>query len=80
MGKIDMETKLKLIDFDAPDPLKTINRSAAARALGLNVSNISRILSGQRIPHVVTLKRFADYLGLTLDEFYIMLGLDKSDR
>tara|TARA_Y100000310_G_scaffold120427_1_gene119193 strand:- start:1107 stop:1355 length:249 start_codon:yes stop_codon:yes gene_type:complete len=68
-----------LIDLTAPEPLKTINRSAAARALEINVSNVSRILSGQRVPHVVTLKKFADYLGVTLDELYSLLMLDKSD-
>ncbi len=63
------------IDLTKPEPLKTINQSAAARALGINVSNVSRILRGERIPHVVTMKRLADYLGLTLDELYALLHL-----
>lgn len=69
-----MSTK---IDLNAPDPLRTVNRNATARALDLNPSNISRILSGQRVPHIVTLKRLADYLELTLDKMYELLGLDK---
>jgi len=64
-----------VIDMSAQDPRTTINRSAAARALGINVSNVSRILSGQRVPHVVTLKHFADYLHLTLDDLYSLLQL-----
>ena len=73
------DTGRPLIDLDASDPLKTVNRSAAARALGINVSNVSRILSGQRVPHVVTLKRFADYLGMTLDALYTLLRLDETE-
>ena len=74
-----METETKLIDLDAPDPLKTINRSAAARALGLNVSNISRILTTdpaqKRIPHIITCYRLSRYLSLTLDDLYRLLHL-----
>lgn len=68
-----MSTK---IDLNAPDPLRTVNRNATARALDLNPSNISRILSGQRVPHIVTLKRLADYLELTLDTLYDLLKID----
>ena len=57
------------------EELLAINRSAAARAIGVNVSNISRILSGERIPHIVTLKHFADYCGLSLDQLYLFLNL-----
>ena len=65
------------IDLKAEDPLATVNRSATARALRINVSNVSRILSGQRIPHVKTLWKMANYFGMTLDELFLLLGLDK---
>ena len=61
------------IDLDAPEPLRTINRSAAARALGINVSNVSRILSGQRVPHLHTFYRLAGYLGMGIDDLYRLL-------
>jgi len=61
------------IDLTADTPLATINRSAAARALGVNVSNVSRILSRQRVPHLHTMKALADYLGLSLDKVYELL-------
>jgi transcriptional regulator with XRE-family HTH domain len=64
------------IDLTAPDPLATINRNATARALEINPSNVSRILSGQRIPHLRTFKRLADYLGVDLDKLYQLLKID----
>ncbi len=69
-------TENPLIDLTAPEPLRTINRSACARALRINVSNVSRIVSGERIPHIRTLKAMADYLGLSLDVLYSLLPLD----
>ena len=66
------------IDLSAPNPLATINRSATARALKINVSNVSRILSRERIPHIHTLKALADYLSLSLDEMYALLYVPKA--
>ena len=73
-----METTLtkSTIDMTSPEPLKTVNRSAAARALGINVSNVSRILSRQRIPHARTLWKMSVYFGMSTDQLYHLLGLD----
>ena len=67
----------QLIDMSAPEPLATVNRNRMARDLNISVSSASRILSGKRIPQVVTMKRISDYLGMTLDKMYELLGLDK---
>ena len=64
------------IDMTSPEPLRTVNRSAAARALGINVSNISRILSRQRVPHARTLWKLSVYLGMSTDELYRLLELN----
>jgi transcriptional regulator with XRE-family HTH domain len=61
------------IDLSAPEPLSTVNRSATARALKINVSNVSRILNRQRVPHLHTFKALANYLGMSLDELYRIL-------
>ena len=61
------------IDLDARCPLSTINRTAAARAMKINVSNVSRILSGQRTPYLHTFRGLADYLSLSMDQLYSLL-------
>ena len=69
-----MEKQLRI---KTREELLAINRSAAARELSVNVSSVSRMLSGERNPRVVTLKHMADYLGLSLDKLYDLLELDK---
>lgn len=60
------------------EELLKINRSETARAIGVDVSIVSRLLSGERTPHITTLKRMSDYLGLTLDELYrLLIVVDK---
>ena len=65
------------IDLSATYPLATINRSAAARELKIHVSIVSRILSTnperRRVPHLHTFRRLAVYLGMSLDELYLLL-------
>ena len=65
------------INLSSPDPLATINRSQAARALSINVSNVSRFLTPipeqRRIPHIHTFYRLAQYLNLTMDQLYELL-------
>ena len=72
-----MSNTLLRIDLLAPDPLATVNRSAAAKELRINVSNVSRILSAnpeqKRVPHLHTFYRLAQYLGITLDTLYQLL-------
>ncbi|KKN62583.1 hypothetical protein LCGC14_0509940 [marine sediment metagenome] len=65
------------IDLSAPDPLATVNRSAAARALRIDASNVSRMLTSdkkqRRVPHLHVFYRLARYLGVSLDELYRLL-------
>lgn len=58
------------------DLIKKYSQTDIARALGLNVSNVHRILHGQRTPHLRTFKRLADYLKISLDELYRVLEID----
>ena len=64
------------IDLTAPDPRTTVNRSELARALKIDVSMTSRVLSGQRTPRLATFKRMADYFGMSMDELYALLKID----
>lgn len=54
----------------------TVNRSAAARALNVNVAHISRILSGQRAPSLKLAARMAYYFNVTLEKLHGMLYPD----
>ena len=56
--------------------LVTVNRSAAARALNVNVAHISRILSGQRAPSLKLAARMAYYFNVTLEKLHGMLYPD----
>ena len=73
-----------VIDLSAAHPLSTINRSAASRAISINVSNISRILSTdpsqRRTPQLHTFYRLARYLSLTMDQLYELLYSGSDDR
>jgi len=57
----------KTLDF------ATVNRSAAARALKVNVAHISRILSGQRAPSLKLAFKMAHYFNTTLEHLHGML-------
>lgn len=46
-----------------------VNLSAIARVLGMDVSYISRIMSGQRSPSIKTAQRLANLFGVSLQEF-----------
>lgn len=50
--------------------LATVNRSAAARALSVNVAHISRILSGQRAPSLKLAAKMAYYFNVTLEKLH----------
>ena len=54
----------------------TVNRSAAARALGVNVAHISRILSGQRAPSLKLAFKMAYYFNVTLEKLHGVLYPD----
>lgn len=56
--------------------LAAINRSEMARALGVDLAHISRILSGQRNPSLKLAVRMAEYLGVSLDGLYLLLPRD----
>jgi len=51
----------------------TVNRSAAARTLGVNVAHISRILSGQRAPSLNLAYKMAYYFNITLEHLHSLL-------
>jgi len=70
---MEAEMDKPIIDLTAAEPLKTVNQSACARTLGINVSNVSRILRGQRVPHLHTFYRLARYLSMSLDQLYKLL-------
>lgn len=61
------ENKDKTLD------LATVNRSAMARALKVDLAHISRILSGKRTPSLELAMRMAQYLGVSLDELCRLL-------
>ena len=61
------------IDLSAENPLDTVSRTALARAVGIDVSVISRLLRRQRTVQVHTFKRIAGALGTTMDDLYRML-------
>jgi len=75
-GKIDsnMDNDVK-VDKKILD-IATVNRSAAARALNVNVAHISRILSGQRAPSLRLAFKMAYYLNITLERLHVMLYPD----
>jgi len=76
--KTKIDTSQPRIDMSAPDPLSTVNRSACARALKLNVSNVSRILSKDptqlRVPRLHTFYKLSRYLGIDMEELYRLLS------
>ena len=51
----------------------TINRSDLARRTGINVSTISRIINGKRVPDFKQAKKIADALEMPLDTLYKVL-------
>ena len=61
------------IDLSVENPLDTVNRTALARVVGIDVSVISRLLRRQRTVQVHTFKRIAGALGMTMDDLYGML-------
>jgi len=61
------------IDLSVENPLDTVNRTALARAVGIDVSVISRLLRRQRTVQIHTFKRIAGALGMTMDDLYGML-------
>ena len=68
-----MTTSISPIDLSAPNPLDTINRSEMSRQLGVDIAHISRILSGKRNTSLNMSARIADYLGITIDQLFILL-------
>lgn len=50
-----------------------VNRAAVARATGVDISHISRILNGYSRPSFDLAKSIADYLELSMDELYGLL-------
>ena len=50
-----------------------INRSDLARRTGINVSTISRIINGKRVPDFHQAKKIADALEMPLDVLYRVL-------
>jgi transcriptional regulator with XRE-family HTH domain len=48
---------------------KFINISALARSLNMDISYLSRILRGSRVPKLSICKNIAAMMGMTLDEF-----------
>ena len=57
--------------------LGVINRSAAARALRVDVAHISRVLNGKRNPSLKLAKKMADYLHVSLDQLYAAVKVQK---
>ena len=45
-----------------------------AESLSLSPSYVSLICGGKRVPSIQTGKRIADYLGVSLDEFYRLMA------
>ena len=64
------------------EQLLAISRTDTAKAIDVDISVISRILSPdpsqRRIPNIHTLKKLAVYLNLSLDQLYSLLELDKN--
>ncbi len=77
----DPETGLFVTPHLAPIRLSTgklVNTSALSRTelaeqISCSVANVSRVLSGGRMPRLSMARRFARALGLTLDEFTELL-------
>jgi antitoxin component HigA of HigAB toxin-antitoxin module len=77
----DPETGLFRTPHLAPIRLTTgklVNTSALSRTelanqVGCSVANVSRVLSGGRMPRLSMARKFAQALGLTLDEFTELL-------
>ncbi len=58
---------------------KFINLSAIARAQGLDVSYLSRIFAGTRVPTLPYCIKIAAMLGLTLDEYVEAMEVRKRE-
>ena len=76
---METTTEKPRIDRKAPDPRTTVNRSELARALKIDLSFASRVLTGQRNPSLATFKRMADYFGVSMDELYVLLKFDGNE-
>ena len=50
-----------------------VNRAAVARATGVNISHISRILNGHSRPSFDLAKAMAGYLEISMDELYELI-------
>jgi len=48
--------------------LRSVNRSAAARATGVDLAHISRIMNGKSNPSLQLAAKLAAHLGVTIDE------------
>ncbi len=57
----------KVFDF------ATVNRSATARALNINVAHVSRILTGKRVPSFKLAAKMAYYFNISLEQLHDLL-------
>lgn len=60
--------------------LAGVNRTALAKALGMSRTEVSGILNGRVTPPWKTVRRFAEVLGVSLDEIDVWLRGLKSRR
>lgn len=51
-----------------------------ARAVGVTLPHLSRVLSGKRKPSLELASRLASHLGVTLDRLYVELAVVQDER
>jgi len=51
-----------------------INRTRMARRAGVDLAHASRILTGKMLPGIGPAVKMANYLSISLDEFYVLIS------
>ena len=56
----------------------TLNLTEMGNDLGISLSHLSRIFSGNRTPSISVARKIVEYLDISLDDLFI--GIDKNVR